>query len=45
MDALFYVVPCLILAIVLFFGFHATRHWWQIRAAWNSGLTAEGRCL
>ncbi|WP_247689827.1 DUF3592 domain-containing protein [Streptomyces sp. RK62] len=45
MDALFYVVPCLILAIVLFFGFHATRHWWQIRAAWNSGLTAEGHCL
>ncbi|MFJ5061273.1 hypothetical protein ACIP96_17880 [Streptomyces nigra] len=45
MDALFYVVPCLILAIVLFFGFHATRHWWHIRAAWNSGLTAEGRCL
>ncbi|WP_406257656.1 hypothetical protein [Streptomyces nigra] len=45
MDALFYVVPCLILAGVLFFGFHATRHWWQIRAAWNSGLTAEGHCL
>ncbi|MFD7386839.1 DUF3592 domain-containing protein [Streptomyces sp. NPDC059852] len=45
MDALFYVVPCLILAVVLFIGLRVTRRSWQIRAAWNSGLTAEGRCL
>ncbi|MFI8298156.1 hypothetical protein ACIGCZ_19705 [Streptomyces nigra] len=45
MDALFYVVPCLILAIVLFFGYRVTRRSGEIRAAWNSGLTAEGHCL
>ncbi|MGW2333422.1 hypothetical protein ACWCXS_05660 [Streptomyces sp. NPDC001685] len=45
MDALFYIVPCLILAVVLFIGFRVTHRSWQIRAAWNSGLTAEGRCL
>ncbi|MFE5185274.1 DUF3592 domain-containing protein [Streptomyces sp. NPDC056628] len=45
MDAIFYAVPCLILAVVLFIGFRVTRRSWQIRAAWNSGLTAEGRCL
>ncbi|MGW0147028.1 DUF3592 domain-containing protein [Streptomyces sp. NPDC004822] len=45
MDALFYVVPCLVLGVALFIGFRLTRRAWQIRAAWNSGLTAEGRCL
>ncbi|WP_055623416.1 hypothetical protein [Streptomyces sp. JHA19] len=45
MDALFYVVPCLILAGVLFVGYRVTRRSGEIRAAWNSGLTAEGRCL
>ncbi|WP_338058125.1 hypothetical protein [Streptomyces cavernae] len=45
MDALFYVVPALITAVTLFIASRVVRRWLQLRGAWNSGLTAEARCL
>jgi hypothetical protein len=45
MDAIFYAVPSLILAAVLFAAYRVLRRSLQIRSAWNSGLTAEARCL
>ncbi|MFE7269872.1 hypothetical protein [Streptomyces sp. NPDC057623] len=45
MDVIFYLVPGLILAVVLFGAYRVLRRSLQIRSAWNSGLTAEGRCL
>lgn len=45
MDAMFYVVPVLIMAAALFGGYRAVYRSWQLSSAWNSGLTAEGRCL
>lgn len=45
MDLLFYLVPGLILAVVLFGAYRVVRRSLQIRSAWNSGLTAQGRCL
>ncbi|MCT9079411.1 hypothetical protein [Streptomyces fulvoviolaceus] len=45
MDVMFYAVPGLILAGVLFAAYRVVRRSLQVRGAWNSGLTAEGRCL
>ncbi|MFE9019090.1 DUF3592 domain-containing protein [Streptomyces sp. NPDC007808] len=45
MDAIFYVVPGLIMAVALFMAYRVVRRSLQLRSAWNSGLTAEGRCL
>jgi hypothetical protein len=45
MDVIFYVVPGLIMAVAVFMAYRVVRRWFQIRGAWNSGLTAEGRCL
>jgi hypothetical protein len=45
MDLMFYAVPTLIMAGVLFMAYRVVRRWLQLRSAWNSGLTAEGRCL
>ncbi|WP_063806675.1 DUF3592 domain-containing protein [Streptomyces regalis] len=45
MDLFFYAVPSLMLAFVLFGAYRVMRRSLQIRSAWNSGLTAEGRCL
>ena len=45
MDVLFYVVPSLMMTGALFAAYRVVRRWLQIRGAWNSGLTAEGRCL
>ncbi|MEU0388592.1 hypothetical protein [Streptomyces chartreusis] len=45
MDVVFYVVPGLIMAVAIFMAYRVVRRWLQIRGAWNSGLTAEGRCL
>ncbi|MGI5197773.1 hypothetical protein ACQEVY_29775 [Streptomyces sp. CA-288835] len=44
-DFLFYMVPSLVLAVVLFGAYRVVRRSLQIRSAWSSGLTAEGRCL
>ena len=45
MDVFFYVVPGLIMAVALFMAYRVVRRWLQIQRAWNSGLTAQGRCL
>ena len=45
MDVIFYLVPGLILALVLFGGYRVVRRSLQINSAWSSGLTAEARCL
>ncbi|MEU6252068.1 DUF3592 domain-containing protein [Streptomyces sp. NPDC047043] len=45
MDVLFYLVPSLMLAAALFMIYRVVRRGLQVRAAWNSGLTAQGRCL
>jgi hypothetical protein len=45
MDLFFYAVPSLMLALVLFGAYRVVRRSLQIRSAWNSGLTAEARCL
>ncbi|MFF4356023.1 DUF3592 domain-containing protein [Streptomyces sp. NPDC001604] len=45
MDVIFYLVPSLILAVVLLGAYAVVRRALRIRSAWNSGLTAEGRCL
>ncbi|MFH0519644.1 hypothetical protein ACHBTE_21050 [Streptomyces sp. M41] len=45
MDVIFYVVPSLIMAVALFMAYRVVRRSLQLRSAWNSGLTAQGRCL
>lgn len=45
MDVIFYLIPCLIMAVALFMGYRVVRRRLQMRRAWNSGLTAQGRCL
>ena len=45
MDVLFYLFPALVIAGALFAAYRVLRRWLQIRSAWNSGLTAEARCL
>ncbi|MFJ1974722.1 hypothetical protein ACIO93_39535 [Streptomyces sp. NPDC087903] len=45
MDVFFYLIPGLIMALALFMAYRVVRRWLQVRGAWNSGLTAEARCL
>ncbi|MFF3907277.1 hypothetical protein ACFYZJ_15065 [Streptomyces sp. NPDC001848] len=45
MDAMLYVVPVLIMAAAGSLAYRVVYRWLQIRSAWNSGLTAEARCL
>ncbi|GAB2845734.1 hypothetical protein GCM10027074_10720 [Streptomyces deserti] len=45
MDVIFYLAPGLIMAVAIFMAYRVVRRWLQLRGAWNSGLTAEGRCL
>jgi hypothetical protein len=45
MDVFFYLIPTAIMAVIAFWAYRVLRRWLQIRSAWNSGLTAEGRCL
>ncbi|MFJ5993626.1 hypothetical protein [Streptomyces sp. NPDC092370] len=45
MDVMFYGIPGLIMAGVLFMAYCVLRRWTQIRGAWASGLTARARCL
>ncbi|MFK4104487.1 hypothetical protein ACI2L1_31305 [Streptomyces sp. NPDC019531] len=42
---LFYLAPGLIIAMALWMAFTVLRRWSRLRGAWNSGLTAEARCL
>lgn len=45
MDLFLYIIPSIIMAFVAVMAYRVLRRWLQIRSAWNSGLTAEGRCL
>ncbi|MFI6404311.1 DUF3592 domain-containing protein [Streptomyces sp. NPDC050548] len=45
MEALFYVVPLLMIAFALAGMVAVVRRSRRVSSAWNSGLTAEGRCL
>lgn len=45
MEAFFYIVPSLILAVVLLAAGAVIRRARQVDRAWTSGLTAEARCL
>ncbi|MFD4562738.1 DUF3592 domain-containing protein [Streptomyces sp. NPDC058469] len=45
MEALFYVVPLLMIAVAVFGVVNVVRRSRRVAGAWNSGLTAEGRCL
>ncbi|KPI16423.1 hypothetical protein OK074_8438 [Actinobacteria bacterium OK074] len=45
MDAFLYIIPALIMCAALFMAYRVIRRWLQVRGAWNSGLTAQGRCL
>ncbi|KUM90405.1 MULTISPECIES: hypothetical protein [Streptomyces] len=45
MDVFFYLAPSLIMAVALLGAWLVVRRWLRMRSAWNSGLTAWGRCL
>ncbi|WUP67245.1 hypothetical protein OG718_33880 [Streptomyces sp. NBC_00258] len=45
MDFMFYAVPGLIMAVTVFLAVRVIRRAFELRRAWNSGLTAEARCL
>ncbi|MDV9171528.1 DUF3592 domain-containing protein [Streptomyces sp. W16] len=45
MEALFYIAPLLIIALVVFGAIVVIRRSRQVGSAWSSGLTAEARCL
>ncbi|MFE0104184.1 DUF3592 domain-containing protein [Streptomyces sp. NPDC059009] len=45
MEFLFYAVPSVIAAVVVFSAVRLLQRQTEIRNAWNSGFTAEARCL
>ncbi|MEU3615970.1 DUF3592 domain-containing protein [Streptomyces sp. NPDC006872] len=45
MEALFYIVPLIMIAGAVFMLYRTLGRARQVSAAWNSGITAEGRCL
>ncbi|GHI07450.1 hypothetical protein AQI88_20320 [Streptomyces cellostaticus] len=45
MEAFFYIVPAIMIAIVLFAACNVLGRSHEISRAWESGLTAEARCL
>ncbi|MER6158395.1 hypothetical protein ABT147_23025 [Streptomyces sp. NPDC001868] len=45
MDVFFYLVPVVMMTFIGFMAYRVLIRWLRIRSAWNSGLTAEGRCL
>jgi len=45
MEALFYAIPVLMIALVTFTAFKVIRRSREVNSAWSSGLTAEARCL
>jgi hypothetical protein len=45
MEVFFYIVPMIIIAIVVLGAVSLTGRARQVSRAWNSGLTAEARCL
>lgn len=45
MNAFLYLIPVAIMTAIAFMAYGVLRRWLRIRRAWNSGLTAEARCL
>lgn len=45
MSVFFYAVPALIIGVMLLIAAKVVRRSLELRSAWNSGLTAEARCL
>ncbi|WP_327743896.1 DUF3592 domain-containing protein [Streptomyces europaeiscabiei] len=45
MDVFFYLIPVVMMTIIGFMAYRVLSRWLRIRRAWNSGLTAEARCL
>ncbi|MFJ7078069.1 DUF3592 domain-containing protein [Streptomyces sp. NPDC098781] len=45
MEALFYLLPLVIMALAVFSVVKLIRRAREVRGAWNSGLTAEARCM
>ncbi|WP_406330288.1 DUF3592 domain-containing protein [Streptomyces sp. NBC_00203] len=45
MDFIFYAVPGLIMAVTILMAAKVVRRSLELRSNWNSGLTAEARCL
>ena len=45
MEALFYLVPLLMIALAVFGAIKVIRRSREVNSAWSSGLTAEARCL
>lgn len=45
MEAFFYIVPALMIAVASFGAILVIRRSLRVGRAWNSGLTAEARCL
>ncbi|WP_200306388.1 DUF3592 domain-containing protein [Streptomyces adelaidensis] len=45
MDFFLYAIPVVMMTVIAFMGYGVLRRWLRMRSAWNSGLTAEGRCL
>ncbi|WP_328669298.1 DUF3592 domain-containing protein [Streptomyces sp. NBC_00328] len=45
MSVFFYALPSLMIVVVLMAAARTVRRSLELRSAWNSGLTAEARCL
>ncbi|MDX2526708.1 DUF3592 domain-containing protein [Streptomyces europaeiscabiei] len=45
MDVFFYLIPVVMMTFIGFMAYRVLIRWLRIRSAWNSGLTAEARCL
>jgi hypothetical protein len=45
MDVFFYLIPVVMMAFIALMAYRTLNRWLRIRGAWNSGLTAEARCL
>lgn len=45
MDAFFYLIPVVMMSFIGFMAYRVLNRWQRVRSAWNSGLTAEARCL
>ncbi|MGW1670506.1 hypothetical protein [Streptomyces sp. NPDC002324] len=45
MDVFFYLIPVVMMTVIGFMAYRVLSRWLRVRSAWNSGLTAEARCL
>ncbi|MFF5359260.1 DUF3592 domain-containing protein [Streptomyces scabiei] len=45
MDVFFYLIPVVMMTFIGFMAYRVLIRWLRVRRAWDSGLTAEARCL